>query len=221
MAAFFTVFIHSGYHTKVLEKLGFCEPTTAVNTALTSWEYCLTKMNYEADAVFFGDSITAGNDFGASFPDLQVVNMGISGDTISGMTKRIPAVQLARPGKVFILGGINSLNNNNIDQEIAKYAQLVSKLKEALPNTQIYVQSILPVSPEQETALNCQNATIREFNRQLQELASKYGSDYIDLYSLYAQDGKINPEMTPDGLHLNPEAYCHWEDAIRQYIYAD
>lgn len=40
IAAFLVVFIHAGYHTKVLVKLGLKEKTASTNYSLLAWENC-------------------------------------------------------------------------------------------------------------------------------------------------------------------------------------
>ena len=85
LAAFLVVFTHAGYHTKVLVKLGLKEPVVKTNHALLAWENCLEKLDYDADVVFFGDSITYQSDF--QHPGLKIVNLGYSGDTLSGIAR--------------------------------------------------------------------------------------------------------------------------------------
>lgn len=219
-SAFVLVFIRAGYHTKVLVKLGLAEQTTKVNHAVLGWENCLEKMHYDADVVFFGDSITYESDFARFFQDVSVVNLGYSGDTLSGMISRIPMVQSVSPEKVFVLGGINGLTDSNITQSVGKYKQLVLQLQEALPDAQIYLQSVLPVAREKEVTLTnvCHNTTIIQFNEQIRHLAEEYGMTYIDLHSLYFTDGQLDPQLTTDGIHLKQEAYARWEAAIKNYI---
>lgn len=218
--AFVLVFVRAGYHTKVLVKLGLAEQTTKVNHAVLAWENCLDKMEYDADVVFFGDSITYESDFGRSFPGISVVNLGYSGDTLSGMISRIPMVKAVNPEKVFVLGGINGLTDSNIMQSAEKYEQLILQLRQALPTAQIYLQSVLPVAKDKEVTLTniCHNTTIVQFNVRIRQLAEKYELTYIDLYSLYVADGQLDPLLTTDGIHLQKDAYARWETAIKEYI---
>lgn len=220
LAAFLVVFIHAGYHTKVLVKLGLQEPVVKTNHALLAWENCLNKMDYDADVVFFGDSITYESDFSAQHPQLKIVNLGYSGDTLSGMISRIPMVQAVSPEKVFILGGINGLTDANISQTAQQYESLLDQLQEALPDTEIYIQSVLPISKEKETSLTniCHNETIVAFNKLLEEMAAQRGLVYIDIHSLYYLDGELDPQLTYDGLHLQQQAYEKWENAVKPYL---
>lgn len=218
LAAFLVVFTHAGYHTKVLVKLGLKEPVVKTNHALLAWENCLEKLDYDADVVFFGDSITYQSDF--QHPGLKIVNLGYSGDTLSGMTGRIPMVQAVNPEKVFVLGGINGLTDANLSQTADLYENLLDQLRQALPDARIYVQSILPVAKEREATLTniCHNETIVAFNERLEEMAAQRGLTYIDIHSLYYCDGQLDSAVTSDGLHLEPHAYEKWEAAIKPYL---
>ena len=96
----------------------------------------------------------------------------------------------------------------------------MQQLRQALPDAQIYLQSVLPVSREKEVTLTniCHNTTIMQFNEVLRQLAEKYEMTYIDLYSLYVAGGQLDPQLTTDGIHLQKDAYVRWETAIKEYI---
>ncbi|MBO4913638.1 MAG: hypothetical protein J5449_00390, partial [Oscillospiraceae bacterium] len=68
------------------------------------------------DVLFYGDSITAGGNFGDYFPDLKVVNLGINGATLEDLTEWVPRVSANRPGKIFVMAGSNNLDYTNVDQ---------------------------------------------------------------------------------------------------------
>ena len=214
--AFSFIFIRAGYFAKLLVKLGLKEPSISTNYTLTSWENCLQKLNYDADVVFLGDSITQESDFADIFPTVKVVNLGFGGDVLKGMYVRAPIMESLTPEKVFVMGGINNLTNENVDQSVKEYSDLIEKIQEILPNATLYIQSVLPIAKEQEKTKS--NETIRLFNKHLEQLAIKHGATYIDLYTLYLLNGELNPALTNDGIHLRPEAYTIWANAIRKYI---
>lgn len=217
MAAFALTFVKAGYYEKIMVKLGLKEPTAEVNWAVGGWNNTLMKLDYDADTVFLGDSITHSGDFRSYFPDEKIVNLGYYGDTLAGMIDRVPGAAAVNPEKVFVLGGINGLTDRNIEKSIATYDRLLEELQAALPDAEIYVQSVLPVSDFREHAM-LHNTSIVEFNTRLAALAQSRGCVYVDLHALYHQDGQMNPELTADGLHLKPEAYGIWAEAIREYM---
>ena len=216
-AAFGSLLHRGGYLTKLLVKLGLKTQQAKPNWAVFSWNNTMEKLDYQADIVFFGDSITRGSDFRKTFPEKKIVNLGYSGDTLSGMVERVSMIKAMNPEQVFILGGINGLTNQNVERCATTYARLLDKVIEALPKAQIYVQSILPLSPEKAKVI-CTNETIKLFNQRIQALAAERGLPFIDLHALYVKDGVMNPELTVDGIHLRPHAYERWAEVLQQYV---
>ena len=54
----------------------------------------------------------------------------------------------------------------------------------------------------------------------IQKLAKRYNCTYIDIYHLYANEqDELPKEITRDGVHLYPDQYGKWTEAIRTYIY--
>lgn len=213
---FLFVFHRAGYDIKLLEKVGILEQQHEIDWTANGWERSLNKMHIDADIVFFGDSITAGSDFQESFPNYTIVELGIPGDTIIGMTSRVGMLKALSPEKIFVMGGINSLTDYNSDKVLAQYKVLIMLLKDTIPDAEIYIQSILPVSNEKEYI--CHNKSIRQFNTDLEIICGELQVMYIDLFSLYAKDGNLNPDYTSDGIHLKPEAYIIWIENIAEYI---
>jgi len=217
LSAFLVLFFHGEYDTKILVKLGIKEPEVKTNWAVKGWNNMLEKMDYDADIVFFGDSITSGSDFRAYFPNEKIVVSGYPGDSLIGMKERVAGIAAVVPEKVFVLGGINGLKDGKVEQSVSLYRQLLVELKDSLPDTEIYIQSVLPISKEKETTV-CQNSTIMAFNNRLAQLAEENKMTYVDLYSAYEWNGEMNPNHTRDGVHLKTEAYACWASIIAEYI---
>lgn len=217
LAALIFVTVRSGYGTKVLTKLGILTPEEEKNWTAVGWSNTLEKLDYDADIVFFGDSITRESDFRKYFPEKTIVNLGCPGDKLKGMPERVSAIAAVKPEKVFILAGINSLHDGNIEECIKEYRILLDALTAALPNAEVFLQSVLPIEPKWED-ITCHNSVIVEFNRRLSALAEEYKMTYVDIYSAYVLDGQMNPALSRDGLHLKPAEYSHWAEVIAQYI---
>lgn len=212
------LFVKSGFLRKLLVKFGLKEQLMKTNWSAFSWESCLQKMNCRADVVFFGDSIIRGGDFHLQFPDEKVVNLGSSGDTLAGMCGRVSTVQLLEPKRVFFLGGINGLTDYNGKICLKTYKRLISRLQEALPEAEIYIHSLLPVTKKRERGL-CKNSTIVWFNGEIKKIAQEKGLIYIDLHSRYVVDGVLNSTLCrEDGLHLVPEGYAPWYAELQIYL---
>lgn len=210
-------FREGGYFDKILIKLGIKENTQEVNWAVESWSNCLDQLDLDVDIAFFGDSITYGCHWSEYFPDISIINLGYAGDNLIGMQSRVKQLVSVNPEKVFIMAGINGLKHYGIDNTIEYYIQLLNEIEAELPNTDIYIQSILPIAVEKEDNYGS-NEMIVECNDKLEKLAAEKGIIFIDLWTLYQLDGTINFEYTSDGIHLREDAYTLWVSEITHYV---
>ncbi|MFE4106171.1 GDSL-type esterase/lipase family protein [Almyronema epifaneia] len=176
-------------------------------------------------AVLLGDSISLWFPLELLPSDQTWLNQGISGETTAGLLERANLLDRTQPQVIFLMIGINDLIWGKQDAEIlSNYRQLVEYLRWAHPQTQIIVQSILPHSAEQSTwqgrdrLLVLPNSRIRELNQNLAEIAADNNADYLNLYPLFADtEGRLRPDLTTDGLHLNDQGYLVWRTAIALY----
>ena len=186
--------------------------------SLHAWEKCVEKIQYDADVAFFGNSITAGSNFHEHFPDVKIIEFGYPGDKVNGMTRRVSILETVSPEKVFVMGGINDLHRSSPETIQKRYDILLKSIMEKLPQTKIYVQSILPVNKKKEKSY-ATNDVIKETNLLIEDICKKYNCTYIDLYSIYIENGVLPDSVTNDGVHLKKEAYSRWAEAIRHHIY--
>lgn len=186
---------------------------------MEAWRDSLQKMHHDADVVFFGDSITAYSDFQEYFDGegVDIVELGLYGDNLENMDERVEMITYVSPEKIFLLGGINELRDNNLDKTVEHYEALLDHIQSACPNAELYIQSVLPVSDEKSKDY-ASNETIVAFNEEIKKIAEQRGLTYIDLYSLLEKDGYINPSYTTDGLHISDAGYTIWGEAIRDYV---
>ena len=220
-SAFTVLFIHGNYADRILARLGLKKQSETYtyqfdSKTVAGWDRCLSQLNIDADVVFFGDSIIHRSDFTSYFPEKCICNFGIGSDTLEGMNSRIEMIKNVNPEIVFVLGGINSLKDDNFDAAYSEYELLIDNMVNSI-NAEIYIISVLPISREHEK-YGCSNETIRQFNDKIQELAVSKGLTYIDLFSRLVSDGAINPDYTVDGVHLTDKAYDIWADVISPYL---
>ena len=181
--------------------------------------YSKTDTVSTVDVVFFGDSITRGGDFENYFSGVKVVNLGVNGDRLDDLYERVPQVVSYNPRKVFLLGGINSLRDDNIEECSKKYESLLDLLRSSLPQCEIYVQSVLPVSNTVIAPFQlASNKSVISFNKLIKAAAEKRSIEYIDIHSLYYLGGELDASLTSDGLLLIPPAYGRWVEAVRKYV---
>lgn len=169
--------------------------------------------------VFFGDSLTENGNWNELFENSNILNRGIGGDTTNGMFKRISDIANLQPKKLFIMAGINDLSRNNtVNQVSTNYEKIVEYVKKNSPDTQIYIQSTLPINNSINT-LPIKHTTIENLNNNLKDLSNKDGVTFINLYSHFVDSkDQLQSKFTHDGLHLNGDGYLIWKNIINKYI---
>lgn len=214
---------HSHVFESALKRCGIItgeidDKTSPDYWARVGWTNTIEKLHTDFDIAFFGNSITRGSDFQLDFTDKKIINLGYSGDNIPGMIKRVPMIQKANAKKVFIMAGTNDLVHISLEEYKTRYSKLLSTIQDSIPGIKIYLESVLPSNHEMGDY--APNPKVREANRIVQELAKQYNCTYIDIYHLYANEqDELPKEMTRDGVHLYPEQYAKWAEAIRTYVY--
>ncbi|MGE0269340.1 MAG: GDSL-type esterase/lipase family protein [Candidatus Omnitrophota bacterium] len=172
--------------------------------------------------VFIGDSFFALNDWASFLDNDAILNLGIVGEKIAGVYRRLDEVAKLNPEKIFLMVGINDQPSaGTADQMLSQYDLTISKIREQLPDTELYVHSLLPTHDGKFMKFykrTISNADIRLFNQNLKITAERHHAVYIDVYPTYEQNGQLNPAWTTDGLHLNREGYRRWKPALEQYI---
>lgn len=187
-----------------------------VEKCLQGWTNSLRQMNARADVVFFGDSLIYNGDFASVLPDKVVCNLGLRGDTLQGMNKRVEQINLLNPRIVYLMAGINDVASKSFVEFREQYESLIRVLKAQNPTTALVVFSMLPVN-DVEFKISCNNEQIARCNEEIVSLCMKHGVSYIDLFVLYEQCGQLPNEMTLDGIHLIQSAYHLWYNALTKW----
>ncbi len=176
----------------------------------------------ENDIIFLGNSITDGGNFEELFKREDVKNRGIRSDIIPGVQKRLEQVVKGHPKKIFLLIGINDVSHGlSVDKLTERYETLVNEIRHRSPDTQLYLQSLMPINNDFGVYKNLKGkeSTIVEFNKRIQEIAERNGLKYIDLWPFLAdKNGKLDNKYTNDGLHLTGPGYRAWTNGIRSYL---
>lgn len=174
----------------------------------------------KGDIVFIGDSITEqGMNWGLRFNDLRMRNRGIKGDMTYGVLARLEELTTNQPKAIFIMIGINDVFNFYYQGEIeslstvaSNLTQITEQLHNALPHTEIFVQSLLPDNRDFISRL------ARSVNEEITGINNKKFT-YIDLHSVFSnRKGVLNPALTTDGTHLNAKGYALWKQQLQPYL---
>ncbi|RST59492.1 lipase [Siminovitchia terrae] len=167
--------------------------------------------------VFLGDSLTFRTEWSELFPGKNVINRGIGSDTTEGVLDRLDSVIAAQPRKIFLLIGVNDLKNRSVSATIKSYSVIIDRIQTGSPNTEIFIQSLLPVNNSKYGNI-LTNDKIKKMNMKLRSLANSSGVHFIDLYSTFAKDDQLPEEYTIDGIHLTGKGYILWRESIKEYV---
>ncbi|GAP96008.1 GDSL-type esterase/lipase family protein [Leptolyngbya sp. NIES-2104] len=175
--------------------------------------------------VLAGDSLTLWFPQDLLPTDYNWLNQGISGETTSGLVKRLKLFDQAKPKAIFVMVGINDLLRGKSEQEVLEaQEEIINQLKKSHPKAKIVIQALLPRAKESITTANAtqvealSNDRIFQFNRRLAGLADQAGVEFLDLQPLFSDsEGFLRSELTTDGLHLSTQGYLVWRSAIQTF----
>lgn len=167
--------------------------------------------------VFLGNSITeGGKDWNEKFGVDGISNRGISGDSTDGVIARLNEIIHFSPKAIFLLIGINDIYNEltpSTDYVANNILKIINFINQKLPETKIYLQTILPVEKE------IYKEKIIAVNEMIKTFVSQSKFEIIDLYSIFANDeGRMKKELSYDGVHLNEKGYSIWVDHIKPTV---
>jgi lysophospholipase L1-like esterase len=173
--------------------------------------------------VFLGNSITEVGQWQDVTGMNNVINRGISGDNSFGVFYRLDDILAQNPKKIFLLIGVNDIKRGTPIEVIARnYERIIRKVKTQHPKTQLYLQSVLPVTESILASIydNIRNKRIIALNVLLKDLSIKYNLPYVDLFNVFKdENGQLIRSLTTDGLHLQPEAYVLWAEYLKKQKY--
>ena len=121
--------------------------------------------------------------------------------------------------KVFITLGVNDIGAT--ESTIASnYKKLIAAIKEELPNAQLYMLAVFPMTERKESSSRS-NKVIDSLNWTLLKLAMSEDMTFIDFTcALKNDDNALNKEYSSDDyVHLNNDGYAVWTKQM--YAFAD
>lgn len=183
--------------------------------------------SYFDDCIFVGDSITYGLGSYNKISAKNVyasVGMNISKidtttvETEFGEMTVIEALKLKKPQYVYIMLGSNGIYWLSNDAMIKMYSSFIDEIKAELPQTEIIVLSIPPVTADREVASESpiKNSDIDSYNDELLKMANDKNVHFVDTHScLVNSEGKLDTDMAAgDGYHFQADTY----DIFLNYI---
>jgi lysophospholipase L1-like esterase len=185
------------------------------NHRITQFQVLPKKMG---QIVMLGNSITAECQWAELLDNPKVLNRGISGDGTDHILARLQEIIELEPEKIFLLIGINDMLFHPKEFTVLNYEKILTGLRSALPKTQIFVQSVLPVH-NYTRRIAIKNADIVTLNSEIKMLAQKFNLPYVELHSKFTDTkGNLNPDFSGDGIHLNGSGYKVFGEILKPYL---
>lgn len=168
------------------------------------------KENFKGD-LFVGDSLTDSLSFYEILEDKNVIaKLGL---TLIGGKDNINSIIKANPSNIYLMFGMNDILRKIDGKQFAdEYVDLIHSIQEKLPEANIYVQSIPPVSPhvkKKKPLLN--NENIDKFNEAIITMCKEENINFLDLRPIFEENENL---IEPDGIHLKYNFYKLWLDYI-------
>jgi len=145
--------------------------------------------------LFLGDSLTAGGDWQAWFPDVNALNFGIGGDTSDDVIARLDTVIAADPDEIVLLIGTNDFGHRqNVEHLVRNVQSILVEARRALPGSRLLVQSIMPRG--------------REFADRIQRRISTSASFRRPCTRSTSTSGRCSLSMTENSIRRSPTTGC-------------
>lgn len=165
--------------------------------------------------LFLGDSLIEFFDWQSRFPDMQVFNFGIAGETAEGLLNRLPNIitRAQSPTLVMIMTGINNIAMEDYGF-LFTYEKIIDLLQKNYTRTTIVMTSLLPVD------LFFLGDAVPRVNKRLMDIAGRKNIVYLDLYPLFLdKDSKaVTAYYEADGVHLSEKGYEVWARALEETV---
>ncbi len=175
-------------------------------------------------AVFIGNSCIdslqlSGTIDGATYLARTGLNVGqpFTKSTNTGSIPIMDELNGKDYDRVFLLFGENELGWQSTSVFVDEYGEIIDGVRERLPNAQIYLLSIMPVTAaaHEKNQWMVNNDRIKEFNGLIKQLAEDKSATFIDLFAAMVNDSGVMPDdLSSDGIHPNAAACKVWADTM-------
>lgn len=199
------------------------------STKLKARQYSLYRDYTEKGGiVFLGDSLTEFFRIEEFFHAHNPYNRGIAADTSADVLERLQTNVIdLKPRKVFLQIGTNDLNSikkNRKETTVANIKTILTKLRENLPEAEIFFISLYPVNRKAKFFSpffvgKRKNEDIVVINSEIKSFCKQNSFLYIDVYShLLDEKGNLDANYTFEGLHLNFEGYRKIAEILKPHL---
>jgi len=168
--------------------------------------------------LFVGSSTIQRWDTARYFPDLRIINRGISGSELADALRYVDRIVLPyEPRVIVVYAGDNDISAGWISEQVAvTFERFTRAVHAKLPQARILYIAIKPsiLRWTQIDRMRSANAIIRAYCERDDRLA------FVDFDTLMlGWDDRPRRELfVEDGLHLSPQGYQLWTTVIRPYL---
>ncbi|MBO4812180.1 MAG: serine acetyltransferase [Prevotella sp.] len=175
--------------------------------------------------VMLGNSLTEnGKDWAQRIGTTQrIVNRGIIGDNTVGMTQRLYQITPYNPKAIFLMAGINDMVGNTTAEQVAQHViTLIEAIRRQAPQTQLFVQSILPIDETEGRWKTLAGRTddIPFANMLIKAYCETHDLVFVDIFHRMTRgrSNQLRAELSGDGLHLSEQGYRVWAFELKKYL---
>jgi cephalosporin-C deacetylase len=203
------------------------------NSRLAHEQLLAKRTAGKIDVYFEGDSITRRwgtsdeqykdlyDNWQRNFTGWNAADFGWGGDRTQNMLWRLRNGELdgVHPRIVVVMAGTNNIGRASplgdgaarAADVVRGLAALVGEIRQRAPEATVIVTGITPRNDNRDV-----NPIIDEANAGLAKLADGKTIRYVNINQELADaEGNLKPGMAHDGLHLTPQAYQVWADALK------
>jgi lysophospholipase L1-like esterase len=166
--------------------------------------------------LFLGDSLIEYYDWQERFPEHNVGNYGVAGESVGGLLSRVVKTNEIFPSadRIFIMSGINNVAMDDLEF-MGFYRDILEKLKAFYPHAKIYIHSLLPTF----TGF-ISNDSVKEVNHEIEKLSRDFSVEYVDMYSRFVDTGgsPIKEYLLDDGVHISRTGYDVWAREVENRL---
>lgn len=189
--------------------------------------FCNLAKKGDIEVLFLGDSITDAWRtkpqqliWEKYFAPMKAANFGIGGDRTQHVLWRLQNGELEgiQPKVIMLMIGTNNSNGkDNTAEEIADgITAIVKEIQKRSPTTKILLLGVFPRGNKP----NPQREKLAQVNGIIAKLDDGKMVKYLDIGKVFLEaDDTIRPEIMPDYLHLSPEGYQRWADAVKEPLH--
>ena len=175
--------------------------------------------NAQARSIFLNkNAVVVGDSMGEGLSCYGVLNnesvVWHRGRRVDNMNLDLPTLIQKNPSYLFLAYGANDLKmlNGNVNAFIQNYKNAIESIKNALPNTKIIINSVLPTSSNAIANDNCFSYH-GLFNEELKKLAIDQNVEFLE-NSYFLND----ESFSSDGIHPKSYFFFLWARHMASYL---